>query len=59
MEKSGNVPIAIEWSAPRDGVVLEHNVVEGMQAKAGDVLFRIADLPSSGCWPMWPNAISV
>jgi Cu(I)/Ag(I) efflux system membrane fusion protein len=24
--------------------VIEHNVVEGMQAKAGDVLFRIADL---------------
>jgi Cu(I)/Ag(I) efflux system membrane fusion protein len=43
MEKSGNVPIAIEWSAPRDGVVLERNAVEGMRAQPGDVLFRVAD----------------
>ena len=43
MEKSGNVPIAIEWSAPRDGVVLERNAVEGMRAQPGDVLFKVAD----------------
>ena len=43
MEKSGNVPIAIEWTAPRDGVVLERNAIEGMRAQPGDVLFRIAD----------------
>ena len=43
MEKSGNVPIAIEWSAPRDGVVLERNAIEGMRAQPGDVLFRVAD----------------
>jgi Cu(I)/Ag(I) efflux system membrane fusion protein len=43
MEKSGAVPIAIEWSAPRDGVVLERNAIEGMRAQPGDVLFRVAD----------------
>jgi len=43
MEKSGNVPIAIEWSAPRDGVVLERNAIEGMRAQPGDVLFKVAD----------------
>jgi Cu(I)/Ag(I) efflux system membrane fusion protein len=43
MEKSGTVPIAIEWSAPRDGIVLERNAIEGMRAQPGDVLFRVAD----------------
>ncbi len=43
MEKTGAVPIAIEWSAPRDGVVLERTAIEGMRAQPGDVLFRIAD----------------
>jgi membrane fusion protein, copper/silver efflux system len=43
MEKSRNVPIAIEWTAPRDGIVLERNVIEGTRAQSGDVLFRIAD----------------
>jgi membrane fusion protein, copper/silver efflux system len=43
MEKSGNVPIAIEWSAPRDGVILERTAIEGMRAQPGDVLFRVAD----------------
>ena len=43
MEKSGTVPITIEWSAPRDGIVLERNAIEGMRAQPGDVLFRVAD----------------
>lgn len=43
MEKSRVVPIAIEWSAPRDGIVLERNAIEGMRAQPGDVLFRVAD----------------
>ena len=50
MEKSRTVPIAIEWSAPRDGVVLERNAVEGMRAQPGDVLFRVAD--TSVVWAM-------
>ncbi len=44
MEKGGTVPIAIDWSAPRDGVVLERNAIEGMRAQPGDVLFRVADI---------------
>lgn len=43
MEKSGIVPIALEWSAPRDGVVLERTAIEGMRAQPGDVLFKVAD----------------
>jgi Cu(I)/Ag(I) efflux system membrane fusion protein len=43
IEKSRNVPIGIEWTSPRDGIVLERNAIEGMRAQPGDVLFRIAD----------------
>jgi membrane fusion protein, copper/silver efflux system len=43
MEKSRSVPIAIDWTAPRDGIVLERNAIEGMRANPGDVLFRVAD----------------
>jgi len=50
MEKSGAVPIAVDWSAPRDGIVLERNAVEGMRAQPGDVLFRVAD--TSVVWAM-------
>jgi membrane fusion protein, copper/silver efflux system len=50
MEKSRTVPIAIEWSAPRDGIVLERNAVEGMRAQPGSVLFRVAD--TSVVWAM-------
>jgi Cu(I)/Ag(I) efflux system membrane fusion protein len=44
MEKSRAAPVAVQWSAPRDGIVLERNAVEGMRANPGDVLFRIADI---------------
>lgn len=50
MEKSRTVPIAIEWSAPRDGIVLERNAIEGMRANPGDVLFRVAD--TSAVWAL-------
>ena len=50
MEKSHTVPMAIEWSAPRDGIVLERNAVEGMRAQPGSVLFRVADI--SMVWAM-------
>jgi Cu(I)/Ag(I) efflux system membrane fusion protein len=43
IEKSRNVPTSIEWTAPRDGIVLERNAIEGMRAQPGGVLFRIAD----------------
>lgn len=44
IERTREGSLTVTWPAPRDGYVTEHNVVEGMQAKAGDVLFRIADL---------------
>ncbi|MDP4003292.1 efflux RND transporter periplasmic adaptor subunit [Methylobacterium sp. NEAU K] len=44
MERTRKVPMAITWSSPRDGVVLQRAVVEGMKAAAGDTLFRIGDI---------------
>ncbi|OKO75310.1 efflux RND transporter periplasmic adaptor subunit [Bradyrhizobium sp. AS23.2] len=43
MEKTRSAPVTMRWSAPRDGIVLERNAIEGMRANPGDVLFRIAD----------------
>jgi Cu(I)/Ag(I) efflux system membrane fusion protein len=43
IEKSRNVPTSIEWTAPRDGIVLERSAVEGMRVQPGGVMFRIAD----------------
>lgn len=44
MRKTHTAPITIQWSSPRDGIVLQRNAVEGMRAQPGDVLFRIADI---------------
>ncbi|MGY8636906.1 efflux RND transporter periplasmic adaptor subunit [Bradyrhizobium sp. 14AA] len=43
MERTRTAPVTVHWSAPRDGIVLERNAIEGMRANPGDVLFRIAD----------------
>src|SRR5260370_24127514 len=43
IDKSRNVPSSIEWAAPRDGIVLERNAIEGMRVQPGGVMFRIAD----------------
>jgi membrane fusion protein, copper/silver efflux system len=43
IEKSRTVPTSIDWTAPRDGIVLERNAIEGMRVQPGGVLFRIAD----------------
>lgn len=50
MDKTRTVPITVEWTAPRDGIVLERNAIEGMRAQPGDVLFRVADI--SEVWAM-------
>jgi len=50
IEKTRVVPVTVEWSAPRDGIVLERNAVQGMRAQPGDVLFRVAD--TSVVWAM-------
>lgn len=44
IERTRKVPLTITWSAPRDGIVLERNAVDGMRAPPGEVLFRIADI---------------
>ncbi len=44
MERTRKVPMAVTWSSPRDGLVLQRNAVEGMKAAAGDTLFRIGDI---------------
>lgn len=38
------VPPSIDYTSPRDGIVLERLAIPGMMAKPGDVLFRIADM---------------
>ncbi|MEV4609250.1 efflux RND transporter periplasmic adaptor subunit [Neorhizobium sp. LMR1-1-1.1] len=38
------VPATIDYTSPRDGIVLERLAIAGMMAKPGDVLFRIADM---------------
>ena len=38
----------VVWPAPQDGVVIEKPIVAGMQAQAGDTLYRLADL--SNVW---------
>lgn len=43
IERTREVPIAIAWPAPQDGVILEREAVNGMRAAPGDVLFKIAD----------------
>jgi membrane fusion protein, copper/silver efflux system len=43
IEKSRSVPTSIEWTSPRDGIVLERNAIEGMRVQPGGVMFRIAD----------------
>ena len=43
IERSRKVPANMVWRAPRNGIVIERNVVEGMKMAAGTTLFRIAD----------------
>jgi Cu(I)/Ag(I) efflux system membrane fusion protein len=50
IEKSRTVPTSIDWTAPRDGIVLERNAIEGMRAQPGGVLFKVAD--HSVVWAM-------
>lgn len=43
LEATRKVPLAVTLQAARAGVVLERNVVDGMRAMPGDVMFRLAD----------------
>ncbi len=44
IDRTRQVLTSITWTAPRDGLILERNAVEGMKASPGDVLFRLADV---------------
>jgi membrane fusion protein, copper/silver efflux system len=44
IERTRTAPVTVQWTAPRDGIVLERNAIEGMRANTGEVLFRIADI---------------
>jgi Cu(I)/Ag(I) efflux system membrane fusion protein len=44
IDRSRQVQTSITWAAPRDGVIVERNAVEGMKASPGDVLFRLAEV---------------
>ncbi|MBD3847317.1 MULTISPECIES: efflux RND transporter periplasmic adaptor subunit [Bosea] len=44
IERNRKVPLTINWSAPRDGIVLERSVSDGMKMTAGGSLFRLADI---------------
>lgn len=50
VERTREVPITFTWTAPRDGIVLERNISDGMRVMPGDVVFRIADI--SSVWAM-------
>ncbi|MDE2361106.1 MAG: efflux RND transporter periplasmic adaptor subunit [Hyphomicrobiales bacterium] len=44
IERTHKVPLSVAWPAPRDGLVLERAVSDGMKADPGQLLFRLADL---------------
>ena len=44
LESTRKAPLGVTFTAPRDGVVLERNVVDGMRAMPGEVMFRVADV---------------
>ncbi|MFT8245140.1 efflux RND transporter periplasmic adaptor subunit [Roseomonas sp. BN140053] len=44
IERNRRVPPSLSWPAPRDGVVIGRDVLDGMRVAAGEVLLRIADL---------------
>ncbi len=46
LRKGGGPVMSFEWPAPMSGVVMEKKVVVGQMAKAGDELFRLAELSS-------------
>ena len=44
IERERQVPEVFTIAAPRDGIIVERNLVDGQAFRAGDVAFRIADL---------------
>jgi Cu(I)/Ag(I) efflux system membrane fusion protein len=44
IERTRQVPPIFTWVAPKNAIVLERNVVDGMRVAPGTVLFRLADI---------------
>ena len=44
LRTQANPTMAIDWPAPVTGVVMQKKAIEGQMAKAGEELFRLADL---------------
>jgi Cu(I)/Ag(I) efflux system membrane fusion protein len=44
MKRTGQPVMSIDWPSPVSGVVMSKGAIEGQKVKAGDELFRIADL---------------
>ncbi len=44
IERTKQMPLSLDWPAPRDGIIVERNAIDGMRAEAGNVLFRVADV---------------
>jgi len=44
LRKDPNPQMSIDWPAPTTGVVMQKRVIEGQMARAGEELYRIADL---------------
>jgi membrane fusion protein, copper/silver efflux system len=50
IQRSHQVPLTFIWTAPRDGIVVQRNVVDGMRVMPEKELFRLAD--HSVVWAM-------
>lgn len=46
LQRTRTPVMSIDWPAPVSGVVMSKNIIEGQMARAGDELFRLADLSS-------------
>ena len=46
LKSTGEPVLSFDWPSPVTGFVLSKNAIEGMMAKMGDEIFRIADLSS-------------
>jgi Cu(I)/Ag(I) efflux system membrane fusion protein len=44
LARTREIPLTLSWSAPRDGIITERNVSDGMRSMPGDALFRLADV---------------
>jgi Cu(I)/Ag(I) efflux system membrane fusion protein len=48
----------LSFRSPAGGVVLEKKAVAGMRFMPGEMLYQVADLGASGCWPTSSSATS-